>query len=113
MMSFILHSCLPSLGLSLDSWPDDPRKVVEERVNSSPELLTGICGESNTQRKARWLQFFLNSLLAANVVIPSKLLKNAKRHVEDDDDGSDKHRISAEDLDKIYKQSKNCVINKK
>ena len=33
-------------------------------------------------------------------------MKNAKRHFEDDDDGADKHRISAEDLDKIYKQSK-------
>ena len=66
--------------------------------------MSTICGEKNTCRKARWLQILVNDVLEASVLIPVKFLKASKRKPKEEDDGADKHRISAKDLDALRRR---------
>jgi site-specific recombinase XerD len=60
----------------------------------------------NSSKRARWLQVLLTFIIPTDIIIPSTYKKNSYHSTDrEDDDGSDHHRISSKDLDKIYEQS--------
>lgn len=110
MMTFYLSNCLPVFGLKLDQWPENASQRVQQKVDDDKTMVKQICGSSQAStasKKARWLNVFASEILPLKMTIPSKYLTNkycpSRR---EDDDGSDHHRISSDDLDKIYNESK-------
>ena len=118
VMSFYLCQRLPKLGLRLEEWPGDPAALIRARFAACPELAREICGPAGpvAAKKAGWLNHLLNSILGAETPVPASSLRQRPRPQDaaaaQAADGSDVHRISAADLDKIYAQSAPCVLDK-
>lgn len=103
-MMFFLHKCLPGLGLNLEDWPDRPVPP------PTPETVEKIC--AGCTRKLKWFQIFLTLILQSEHQVEAELLVAAKKQEQKQkrlrtaaDDGTDYHRISSENLDKIYTES--------
>ena len=113
VISFFLCQCLPKLGLSLEQWPEDPVPVVESCFAANPDLAELICGADGdlAAKKARWLRTLLRSVLKTSVQVPERLLKPRVAPQPDGGDGSDVHRISAGDLEKLQAQSKRNILD--
>jgi hypothetical protein len=113
VMSFYLNQCLPRLRLDLQDWPADVPGVIAERVKE-PGLVTDICGTGAPRhRKFQWLVILTTHLIPCpGLTLDGKCLGSKKKHhsiaalVDDNDDGEDVHRISTEDLQKIYEEAK-------
>jgi integrase len=87
---------------------------VQDRFAASPGLAREICGSEGAvaAKKAMWLKLLLNNILGADIPVPDGLLKRPRTlQGVDDGDGSDVHRISSEDLEKIHAQSKCSVLD--
>ena len=111
IMAFYISTVLPHLSLNVEKWPEDPKPLIEKSFEDETCVPT-ICGtrdNPNASKRARWLQLLVIDILGTDVVIPTQYLKNsqlAQNQGDEDDDGSDKHRISSTDLDTIYNESK-------
>ena len=110
IVAFYVSTALPNLELNIEEWPADPKPQIEDKFKDET-CIESICGphdNPNASKKARWLQFLLNDILGTTVVIPTQYLKNSQygpNQGDEEDDGSDKRRISSEALDAIYKES--------
>ena len=118
MMRFVLHECLPAFSLDLHNWPLDPAAQVTPLLNVAS--VTTLCANHmNPLARAAWLQVFLRDIVGASYCISAgdkkKLSRQAKRvkPIKEDDkqDGSDYHRIAADDIDKIYQAAKGNTRN--
>jgi integrase/recombinase XerD len=106
MFTFYLNKVLPELGLSLNAWSDDIGKIVSTKINN-PDIVRKLCGTSgNANRKLQWLRIFCTYLapcdvdLKAEWVAVSAALSGGIAGMFSD--GSDHHRISVGDLERIY-----------
>jgi integrase len=110
VVSFYLKQCLPHMKVSLDDWPLDAAKTIEDRFRDDTTLMMDICGTGAPRhRKFQWLVTFLTNVVPCSVVLDGTILgpKPGRNHVlEPDNDGEDVHRISTEDLQKIFDQAK-------
>lgn len=112
MMSFYTSQCIPKFGISLEKWPADCKIKIQKKFKDQPNLFEEICGPPGTHlsfKKATWLNVFLNDVLEAEILIPRQLLKRQTANATDQGDGSDVHRISSTDLQKIYEQCKGSI----
>jgi hypothetical protein len=113
LMSFYLKQCLPRLRLDLQDWPADAPSAIAARVKE-PGLVTDICGiGAPRHRKFQWLVILTTHLIpCVSLTLDDRCLGPKKKHhyiaapADDDDDGEDVHRISTEDLQKIYEEAK-------
>ena len=109
IMSFYCNQCLPALGLDLDHWPDDAAAHVASHVAAHPDALKTIVGdEARANVKATRLQLFLKDVLGTDLEVP-KLRKrrlDAAVCTDEDADGRDVHRISAEHLELLYAEAR-------
>ena len=108
ILRFFCNSCLPALGLSLKNWPDDPPAHISEWITEHPGSLEGIIGQgTGSHEKATRLQFLLQDILGANVAFPTPPRKRCREVTENEGDcGQDLHRISSDDLQRIYEEAR-------
>lgn len=100
IICWILNKLIPGCGLSIDNWPEDPQLLrrsfaverIEALVKSDPRKL----------RKLHWTELFVNQVLELGVQLPQ--LRTAPRVVSDVH--GDEHRISAHDLETMYRRTK-------
>lgn len=106
VMYFYISRCLPAFNLDLteETWsiPNNP----------SDTLIRELCKGNQAKKKFGWLQLFMTYILEKEECILDKTLllahkeKKSRNPTEDDDDGSDKHRIPAVELDLLYNEAK-------
>lgn len=114
VMRFYYSACLPALGLDLESWPDDADSHLRMVFNENPDIVKQIIGNGGDTavRKLHKLEFLFSELLNVSwVEYPSVQSLRRKSTVEnsdddDDDDGHDVHRISTEDLERLYEEAR-------
>ena len=115
IIKFYLSTCLPRLGLDVESVRErDPRTAtqVTETLRDAA-VVEGICASRQSKvatRKAKWLKLLVQDVFLSDATTPDAYLKKQRlRHAwgagGEEDDGSDKHRIRARDLDAIYDES--------
>ena len=111
MIAFYLSTCLPRLGLDVGNLQGNQttRVQVQEKLRETAtvESICGARGGKHSSRKARWLQLLVQDVLATDAAVPNGYLKKHRvwSGSGENDDGSDKHRICARDLDAIYEES--------
>jgi len=114
IITFYLKTLLPQLGLSLGIWPDDIGKVISVKLNNS-DTVRAVCGDGvNAKRKFKWVCIFCEHIVACDVSLQAEWIDTTgsnqpKKDELSQEDGSDHHRISAHDLDKIYSVAKENV----
>ena len=100
ILTFIINTLLPALGLSLTIWPSDVASIVSTKL-AHRDVVQGICGTgAHTKRYGQWIQIFCEYLVPCEF----KLLKLEVLHSTNEpffDDGSDHHRIGAHDLEAL------------
>lgn len=115
MIKFYLTTCLPRLGLDVETVQEqDPETCmrVTEKLRDVT-LIESICASRQSKvtiRKARWLKLLVQDVFLSDAATPDAYLKKQRlKHTwgggGEEDDGSDKHRICARDLDAIYDES--------
>jgi integrase len=114
-INFFIRVATESLGINLGALPS--RTDLHDLVTKifTEEKMLEICGTGPTRLpNAAKLNAFLTVLEYPHVIITKKFMsKLESAGVEkqntclDDDDGSDHHRISSDDLDKIHDAAKN------
>lgn len=101
ILIFYCNVCLPALGLDLDNWPVNVAARIAAHIDE--EALRRILGEGRDAGvKAGRLRFLLQDILGATEVQVPEPRKRLLPEPEDDDDGRDLHRISAEHLDLLH-----------
>lgn len=117
IMKFVLGNLLPNLNLTVETFKNENIEIYAKKFEKE-DLITKICNGkgSNMCKKLRWLQLFLTFILKSSIKLPfdlcKKLLRESKKNINvDDDDGSDHHRISTEDLEILYETSKKDELN--
>jgi hypothetical protein len=105
IVNFILSACLPAFGLHVESWPDNAKESVHAQFDEAAVIK--ICQGKQNGRKACWLQVFLTHIVKTTCMVDKgmrkRLVVSTAGHDDDiDDDGSDHHRISSGDLDKMF-----------
>ena len=105
IMAFFFNVCLPAFGLDVDTWPADAKEIVQAKFNET--TLTQICHGKNNGKKACWLQVLLVNIVGTNCIIDNGMRKRLAISClpttdDRDDDGGDHHRISSDDLDKLF-----------
>jgi hypothetical protein len=116
VMNFIISVCLPAFDLNPESYQESSKDQIEAKI--SDELVKKICGElASKGKKCCWLQAFLTFAVGSTYVITKELRKSldgglsVHGQVAPPGDGSDHHRISAENLDKIYDASTGKILH--
>jgi hypothetical protein len=107
ILYFMLNTCLPHLGVDVEIFSGQSEDVPD----LTKEIVDNLCG--NSTKKAGWLKIIYTTLLEKE--IDPKLLTNLTSNVanginEHIDDGSDKHRIPAPELDLIYQESSKNLL---
>jgi integrase len=112
IINFYTSTCLPAFGLDLDAWPDDAPLRVRAQLAKQPQLLADIIGDGATaSAKAIRLQFLLGDILGIEDVEVPAPKKRKCVDDDEDDDGSDVHRISAEHLDLIHTEAQKSPMD--
>ena len=106
IFTFYLNTVLPELGLSLNTWSDDVGKLVVARINS-PDTVRKLCGTTgNTRRKFKWLRLFCTYIAPCDVDLKEEWVAVSAVGLSGPEamfaDGSDHHRISVGDLERIH-----------
>ncbi len=99
VVSFLVKVCR-SYGLEFGQFPED----ADVRIASNPMLLRALCSGTNASQKFLWLQDFFVHVLRSEIKLSRDEIVNVtktKRETKPDD--SDVHRISANDLDILYR----------
>lgn len=97
IMYFLLNECLPRMNLDAETFSDS------NIPSLTPQLVQDLCDRN--AKKARWLRMFYTHLFEKD--FDSALFNGiTESKTPTDDDGSDKHRISAEELDLIYEEAR-------
>ena len=108
LLSFFYNSCLPALGLDLQSWPEDVAAHVAAHLQEHPDSLRALVHDAkDAHTKAARLQFLLREILGTDVLAP-KPGKKRPRPQDDDDmgsDGHDIHRISTKHLELLHQEA--------
>jgi hypothetical protein len=114
IINFFISGCLSHFDLDIESWPVDFQAMVHAKMREGgEEFIRKICGTGKAiPKRVKWLQYFLTYVCKSEFLIPAKLVNEMNIRVIDEmDDGTDHHRISAADLDKIYKSAKKNVFD--
>jgi integrase len=108
IMTFLLKKCIPAIGLDLNSWPEDATTLINAKL-SAPDFVRELCGQDgNAKKKFAWLRIFCDHMVICKPtmklewIVISTASANATQMF---DDGSDHHRISADDLQKIKQEA--------
>jgi integrase len=113
IMYFYMNQLVPVLGLDVGNWPDDVSAVVLPKMLQE-SIIHQICGKTTcNQKKFTWLQIWLTHIAKCDLVLPLTVKSALKRqHPEKPmDDGSDRHRISKENLETLYHFAKNNPLD--
>ena len=112
-MNFIISTCLPAFGLSPQTYSDESKNHIEDTI--SDELVVQIC---NSGKKCNWLQVFLTHIVGSTYAINAAIKANAAGPTPNfgglaapPSDGADHHRISSENLDKLYAAAKGNILH--
>ena len=106
ILRFFCNTCLPALGMNLERWPEDSPTHISEWIMEHPGVLEGIIGQgAGAREKTTRLQFLLQDILGADVLMPTPPLKRRREEAEDAC-GQDLHRISSEDLQRIHEEAR-------
>jgi integrase len=102
ILGFYYNVCLPGLGLDLSHWPEDVVGHITIHLATNTDALQSIVSDDRV--KAGRLQFLLSDILGATAEVPQP--RKRRLEPDDDDDGHDIHRISAEDPETLHKEAK-------
>jgi hypothetical protein len=111
ILYFIVNTCLPALGLSLDTWNTDTSvnpDYIKNKITS--EYIRTNC---TSNKQAKWLNIFLHNIMTIDTtgLIP-KVGKSSNIQADiTKGDGSDKHRIQIYELELIYSASTKSTRN--
>lgn len=120
IMAFVRHQVLPRLGLTLDNFPgENIAQVLQSRLTE--ETIRAICTGNfkAVSNKVVWLQTFITSMLQCDTyqipkLLITQMMQASRAKAKDEraeDDGSDKHRIATQDLEKLYKVAEKNIFN--
>ena len=115
IMTFYIGKVLPTFEISVDALPANMIDFVIAKCKDE-NLIRSICCGTDVMKKLHWLQLFITHIAQADYQIPlhtiSVLKKERPKKMDKEaDDGSDKHRINTEDLDKLYLVAKEDLVN--
>jgi integrase len=109
IIRFIMNKCLPVFNLDVNLMPVNPSEYIANRISEA--VIMQICEMKRS--KLNWLQFFLKYIMEYKIPLKVEWLdlidKTKENRLVDQDDGSDKHRISIKELEKLYEATKDCV----
>jgi integrase len=114
MMLFYRNQLFRACNIRLEKFDADHALHAITELVDSPQRLAKLCENPNTaQKKLYWVQVFLGKILGSSVLVPLHLLQPRPKTHEDllkEMDG-DKHRISKQDLETMYKHASRNVEN--
>lgn len=101
ILSFYIGTVLPYFNLDLELWPDNPGELLKDKF--TPEAIYKIT--DGKRKKLTWLQIFVSCILNLRDLKLTAFAVSTCNLMEEQvkEDGSDKHRISCEELEAIYK----------
>jgi integrase len=103
MISFFLNTCLPALGINIETITND---IVFKHILITQKIVNEIC--TNT-RKYRWFKLFCEAILGIeNIYEPSNIVNISDEH---EYISGDMHVICSDELDKIYIESKKNTLD--
>lgn len=114
IMYFYMYTVVPALNLNIETWAQG---VIPATTTVAPSetMIRKMCGQGHgIQRKAIWLQIFLTHILKSSFLLPKHLKSLGRQRMlapDEDDDGSDHHRISKEDLETLYAVAKKNLLD--
>jgi integrase len=111
-LDYIVLTAVPKLGLDLNAWPKDPEdlRAIALRCNDAVVFRDLVGKGYQMHQKWRWVDVFVREILRTDVVLDKDLVKKTLREwqlscPQDFKDGTDLHRISKQDLEKLHKQA--------
>jgi integrase len=115
IIRFILNSCLPAFNLSVYTLPIDTATHITKRIK--PDVIEKICGMKSVSKKKKWLLVFLKHIMMYKFTVDDTWFDYAnieKVHGNplEQDDGSDKHKIPTDELEKLYTACHDSVLDK-
>lgn len=112
-LRFFYNVCAPALDLSLKDWPEDPKEHIRTVAGDNlKDLFATIIGTGTDARvKGMRLRIFLVHMIGYSedelkkLKFPKIPKRSCAQQEDDHDDGSDKHKFSTEDLEKLYDEA--------
>lgn len=115
VIHFYLHIC-NDLQIDLNNWPSDAGSLICKLLTD--DKIRQLCGLQ--LKKMTWLELFCKHVLKVDFAISTTIKENVAYEAKEaqlekadriDDDGTDHHRISSDDLDALYAESTKNVFD--
>lgn len=107
IINFFVSRIVGSLGVDLNTWSETVVDGMKAKITT--EWIESMCHpDKQASRQVHWVQIFLTDILQSTFIIDKRTVKMMRQKTENalepdaDDDGSDHHRISSADLDKMF-----------
>jgi hypothetical protein len=120
IIRFIINVCLPAFNLDINNMPENPELHIETKLNAI--LARQICGNKSYPKKVKWLNIFIMHIMNYNKPVPNEWFtkdvdnsnptSNPKSNPLLIDDGSDKHKMPVEALEKMYKATDGSTLDR-
>jgi hypothetical protein len=114
ILYFYIGTCVPQLGIDMHNWPENIGHVTRPKLTN--DLVYQVCGTHNQSRKLCWFKVFVKHMLDLPEIVLQDFVSFAttathymEQHIGDDEDGSDRHRIPKDELEKMYHEAKKDV----